>query len=723
MSWFLRCSWCGDPLEEGERCQRCTCKWCVYALREGSCWICPPRDEYSSIDAPNSLDDLPNGFTHPSQPQYETYLCELCGNDSHYGYDCPPQLPLVYEQEPSYNQNFSDNYYPQNSPSFPQQFLCCENCGGPHESFQCQPRNQNFFELNPCYDFNPSGFNQTPQYSIDHQPQIIQEDQQWISDKLIQSNKELFESMRSMFEEFCERMQTANISTHTPEPSIHFDSFYDDDDYEESTIPFNEIVSQIPPSIVITPVLPTLEPEDSLIMRNEELSTIPEKESDEFIKSSVEDLVPIPSESEDTSRIDSECDFLRSLSIEDVPEDNVKIYSNPLFEFDDEYLFSDVNPLFDEVLEDIENKDFYEPALLVTPQSDANEDEYNNLFLKSLLINDTIPNLPPEDCMYEVSRRLRGMLSLVDPAVKSWRTSLVLRTFVPIPSESEDTSDNESECDVLVCDDSSPLDVSEDNPVIFSNPLLDSNEDFTSSDDESLSEEDIPKETFKIYSNPLFEFDDDFTSSDVNPLFNEVLEDVESEDSFDSKLVEPTLLISPLSDANKDECFDPGGDEINAFLDLDISDTSLSYSDNSLPEFESFSDHTEETSSGSTTTHANNSLTEYDSFHFEIEPDKSELTSVVMEDILGEPRVYTPNVLPTHPTLMMDSDFIIRTFLPFFTYPVISSSLFSFGSEDTIFDPGISTFHFSSLKPVAYENPIVIFLFICFCPKDKGIRG
>ncbi|GJR46191.1 hypothetical protein Tco_1314294 [Tanacetum coccineum] len=125
----------------------------------------------------------------------------------------------------------------------------------------------------------------------------------------------------------------------------------------------------------------------------------------------------------------------------------------------------------------------------------------------------------------------------------------------------------------------------------------------------------------------------------------------------------------------------------NSFFEK--SDTSLSYSDNSLPEFESFSDHTEEMSSGSTTTHANNSLTEYDSFHFKIEPDQGELTNVVMEDILGEPRVYTPNVLPTHPIL---------------------------------FDPGISTFHFSSLKPVAYENPIVIFLFFCFCPKDKGIR-
>nr|GEW01846.1 hypothetical protein [Tanacetum cinerariifolium] len=62
------------------------------------------------------------------------------------------------------------------------------------------------------------------------------------------------------------------------------------------------------------------------------------------------------------------------------------------------------------------------------------------------------------------------------------------------------------------------------------------------------------------------------------------------------------------------------------------SDTSLSYSGNSLPELETFN-HTEETSSGSTTTHANNSLLEYDSFLFEIEPDQGELTSVVINDI------------------------------------------------------------------------------------------
>nr|GEX45894.1 hypothetical protein [Tanacetum cinerariifolium] len=51
-------------------------------------------------------------------------------------------------------------------------------------------------------------------------------------------------------------------------------------------------------SKAITPVLPTKEPEYSLSMGDEHLSTTPETESDEIIKSSVENLVPIPSEYE-----------------------------------------------------------------------------------------------------------------------------------------------------------------------------------------------------------------------------------------------------------------------------------------------------------------------------------------------------------------------------------------------------------------------------------------
>nr|GFB88936.1 hypothetical protein [Tanacetum cinerariifolium] len=71
----------------------------------------------------------------------------------------------------------------------------------------------------------------------------------------------------------------------------------DDDDDEKKTIPLRDIIFQLPSSIVITtspPVLPTFkDPEDSLIIGSEDLSTILEKKSDKFIKSSVEDLDPI----------------------------------------------------------------------------------------------------------------------------------------------------------------------------------------------------------------------------------------------------------------------------------------------------------------------------------------------------------------------------------------------------------------------------------------------
>ncbi|GKC80819.1 hypothetical protein Tco_1131593 [Tanacetum coccineum] len=50
--------------------------------------------------------------------------------------------------------------------------------------------------------------------------------------------------------------------------------------------------------VAITPVLSTKEPADSLIMEDEHLDTISAMELDEVIKSSVEDLVPILSDSE-----------------------------------------------------------------------------------------------------------------------------------------------------------------------------------------------------------------------------------------------------------------------------------------------------------------------------------------------------------------------------------------------------------------------------------------
>ncbi|GKC13294.1 hypothetical protein Tco_1010076 [Tanacetum coccineum] len=84
-----------------------------------------------------------------------------------------------------------------------------------------------------------------------------------------------------------------------------------------------------------------------------------------------------------------------------------------------------------------------------------------------------------------------------------------VENLVPTPSESEDLSkdlsDIKSECNVPVCDDLTTV----------SNPLFDIDNDFSSSDDESLYDEDVPAENFKIYSNPLF--DEEIISTKIDP--------------------------------------------------------------------------------------------------------------------------------------------------------------------------------------------------------------
>nr|GEX14732.1 hypothetical protein [Tanacetum cinerariifolium] len=112
-----------------------SCSYCGGLFNGGnypSCSIVRARNEFVHDPNPFPYDNTLDFYNQPPQHHVETYSCELCGNDSHYGYDCPLWVPLVYGNEPYYSQNFCDNYYPQNSSSFPQQYLCCENCGGPH---------------------------------------------------------------------------------------------------------------------------------------------------------------------------------------------------------------------------------------------------------------------------------------------------------------------------------------------------------------------------------------------------------------------------------------------------------------------------------------------------------------------------------------------------------------------------------------------------------------
>ncbi|GJX21690.1 hypothetical protein Tco_0226135 [Tanacetum coccineum] len=90
-------------------------------------------------------------------------------------------------------------------------------------------------------------------------------------------------------------------------------------------------------------------------------------------------------------------------------------------------------------------------------------------------------------------------------------------------------------------------------------------------DELTLLKKGVHEENFQVYSNPLFEFNDNFTSSNENPLFNEMDEDVVNENSNISYSDEPVLLNTPLSD--KVECFAPEDDidEIDAFLAMEVS--------------------------------------------------------------------------------------------------------------------------------------------------------
>ncbi|GJU76411.1 hypothetical protein Tco_1273481 [Tanacetum coccineum] len=291
--------------------------------------------------------------------------------------------------------------------------------------------------------------------------------------------------------------------------------------------------------------------------------------------------------------------------------------------------------------------------------------------------------------------------------------------LVPIPSESEDTSESDSDCDLPSCDDFSPINGYEEKSMTFSNPLFDSNDDFTSSDDESLSDEDVPEDNVKIYLNPLFEFDDEYISNGVNTLFAEVLENIESKDSYVSNLDEPALLVTPLSDANEGECFDPGGDidEIDTFLDMAIStDIEDGYQDSkgdiiylesllNLPP-EVFLDH--------------------DPRSLKDELDKEDLKSMVK---VLDPGIHEKKFSPTYVSLPFEDlhypslTYVIRIFLLYFTYPVESSLPLSSGSEDIIFDSDISAYSFYSLEPVAYECPMEVFSSTCFVSNITMIWG
>ncbi|GJT03193.1 retrovirus-related pol polyprotein from transposon TNT 1-94 [Tanacetum coccineum] len=213
-------------------------------------------------------------------------------------------------------------------------------------------------------------------------------------------------------------------------------------------------------------------------------------------------------------------------------------------------------------------------------------------------------------------------------------------------------------------------------------------------DDESLPEEDIQDENFKTYLNPLFEFDEEYIFSDINPLFNEVLEDIDSKESYVSNFDDSALQVTHLFDANEDECFDPGGDidKIDTFLDIDVS-TNI---EDSYHDSEGDVIYLECLLTNDTTHNLHPEVfLDHDPRSLKDEPDNDDLKSMVK---VFDPRIHEKIISPTYVRLPFEDHyyfsltFVIIIFLPYLTYSMDSSLLLSSGSEDTIFDPGIFVF-------------------------------
>nr|GEZ45410.1 reverse transcriptase domain-containing protein [Tanacetum cinerariifolium] len=114
-------------------------------------------------------------------------------------------------------------------------------------------------------------------------------------------------------------------------------------------------------------------------------------------------------------------------------------------------------------------------------------------------------------------------------------------------------------------------------------------------------------------------------------------------------------------------------------------------------EYEIFYFDIKEKNSGSTTIHADISLSDLESFKFDFKPDPGELTSIVdfgiYENVLSATNVnFSPE--EDHSPLF---GYVVWILLFFLTYPMVPPNLLSFRNKDTIFDPGIANYHFSSL--------------------------
>nr|GEU80247.1 hypothetical protein [Tanacetum cinerariifolium] len=408
-------------------------------------------------------------------PQCNIYLCQICKSNSHYGYECSQRVPLVYEPEPCYIQNFSDNNYSHDLPSVDPliDHNCCYECGNSLNDFFCHhctcefcrndahvgyncPTQVSSFQTLPsflqqypccedCGDLSEAYQFQPPRYTVNHPIFNAHND-------LLDSRNKLMKQMTSMCEmvgQLIQKKQEKQIQEDQAANARYWKipAYYDDDDDYNFAITHNE-------------------PVDSLIMGDEHLDTIPATESDKLIKSSVENLVPNPSESEGENGCDFPACFTTFLNIlfdaeykfDSVDDQSLsdehflkEIFSNPLFEEEinsiriDQHHFNDESDLIESLL----NHDSS-----IIPSSSKIDS-----LLDELLYDNSSPR-PPEEFVSENS-------------------NADVESFSPFPIRIEDSNSFMEEIDLTFTpDDPMPPGIEEDDDdsrdILIREELLDS---------------------------------------------------------------------------------------------------------------------------------------------------------------------------------------------------------------------------------------------------------
>ncbi|GKD95787.1 hypothetical protein Tco_1379684, partial [Tanacetum coccineum] len=224
-------------------------------------------------------------------------ICKSCGKGAHYGYNCPPKDPNISKPEPC---NQTINEIPQTLPSLDPSCYSLPYVSKP-----------NFVDNPPDFSYPPP---QPPQDSVDHQgilqilnkmeenfEEIIRDGRKKIEDMSIE---EMMHEQKLVEREIKEIINELDFNIWGSEVQKK-EKAYEDEKYAAAccymlSVTCDDEDDYIP--LAITPDLPIEESENSLIIEDEPLSTIPATESDE--SELVESLIHRDTSIDHSSKID-----------------------------------------------------------------------------------------------------------------------------------------------------------------------------------------------------------------------------------------------------------------------------------------------------------------------------------------------------------------------------------------------------------------------------------